>query len=42
MMTTSSFWIATGPIVNEPSRPDAKAVVRGSEPQVSAATFWSR
>ena len=30
------------PTVNEPSRPDAKVVVRGSAPQVSAAAFWSR
>ena len=42
MMTTSSFWISTWPSVNDPSRPDANAVVRGSEPQVSAAAFWSR
>ena len=41
-MTTSSFWIAIEPNENEPSRPDAKVVVRGSAPHLSAARFWSR
>ena len=41
-VSTSSFWIAIEPIVNELLRPDAKSVVRGSDPQVSVARLWRR
>jgi len=38
-MTTSSLWISIEPTENELLKPEAKSVVRGSEPHLSAARF---